>query len=48
MDAYKGAANRNQYVSFNADTFKIDPGTHGVSFTGAITKVDVTPRFFII
>ena len=48
MDAYKGLVNCNKDVSFNADSFKIPAGVSGVNFTGNITKVEVTPRYFII
>lgn len=48
MDAYKGTANCNANVSFNADDFKMVPGYNGVSFTGAITSVVIKPRTFII
>ena len=48
MDAYKGAVNCNSNISFNADSFKIPTGVNGVTFTGNITKVEITPRYFII
>ena len=48
MDAYKGTLNCNSYVSFNADSFRMEPGQNGITFTGGITKVVITPRFFII
>lgn len=48
MDAYKGTLNCNKNVAFNADAFKIPTGTNGVNFTGLITSVIVTPRYFII
>ena len=48
MDAYKGTLNCNADVSFNADYFEMVPGYNGLTFTGAITKVVITPRTFII
>lgn len=48
MDAYKGILNCNSSVSFNADTFAMEPGQNGITFTGDITKVVITPRFFMI
>lgn len=48
MDAFKGTINCNKNVAFNADSFKIPTGVNGVNFTGLITSVIVTPRYFII
>lgn len=48
MDAYKGTVNCNANVAFNLDTFNLPVGESGVSFTGNITKVIITPRTFII
>ena len=48
MDAYKGGTNCNANVSFNADTFALPSGESGVTFTGNITKVIITPRTYII
>ena len=48
MDAYKGLINCNKNVEFNADSFKIPAGVSGVNFTGLITSVIITPRYFII
>lgn len=48
MDAYKGTTNYNPNVSFNADSFKIPSGVSGVTFTGDVTAVEITPRYFII
>ena len=48
MDAYKGYINYNPNISFNADSFKIPSGVNGVSFTGDVTRVEITPRYFII
>lgn len=48
MDAYKGATNCNANVSFNADEIKLLSGTNGITFTGAITRVILTPRTYIL
>ncbi len=48
MDAYKGAVNCNGNVSFNADEFNLDAGESGVTFTGNITSVVITPRTYIL
>lgn len=47
MDAYKGAINCNGNVSFTDDII-IRPGEVGVSMTGNISRVDITPRWWII
>lgn len=47
MDAYKGAINCNGNVSFTDDII-IRPGEVGVSMTGNIFRVDITPRWWII
>ena len=48
MDAYKGATNCNANVSFNADEIKLLSGTNGITFTGGITSVILTPRTYIL
>lgn len=47
MDAYKGATNCNGNVSFTDDII-IRPGEVGVAMTGNISRVDITPRWWII
>ena len=47
MDAYKGAVNCNNKVAFT-DDIVLKPGTNNISFTGNVTKIEVTPRWFII
>lgn len=47
MDAYKGATNCNQNVSFT-DDIVLHPGEVGIAKTGNITKVVVTPRWYRI
>ena len=48
MDATKGTLNENAKVSFNADLFLIEPGENGITFTGGVEAVVITPRWFII
>ena len=48
MDATKGATNENAKVSFNADSFFIEPGENGVTFTGGVQSVIIIPRWFRI
>ena len=48
MDAFKGATNENGKVAFSDDFVVIPAGEHGVTFTGDITGVDITPRWWII
>ena len=46
MDAYYGATNRNGNIS---GTFPVlEPGANGVALGGSITKVQITPRWWIL
>lgn len=47
MDAYKGAVNCNGNVSFT-DDIVLKPGNNNIAMTGNITKVIITPRWWII
>lgn len=47
MDAYKGAVNCNGNVSFT-DDIVLSPGDNNISLSGGITKIEITPRWFII
>lgn len=47
MDAYKGATNCNKNVSFTGE-ITLSPGTTNVALTGNLTKIEITPRWFII
>jgi len=47
MDAFKGSINCNQNVSFT-DDIVIPSGEVGVTMTGNITRVEITPRWYII
>lgn len=47
MDCYYGATNANSLVSFASNDFpQLPPGETGVSFSGHITKVEITPRWW--
>ena len=48
MDAFKGAINCNANVSFSDDMIVIPSGSCGVNFTGNISRVEITPRWWII
>lgn len=48
MDAYKGATNLNNKVSFSGDSVSIPAGKHNIAFTGNISAVEVTPRWWVI
>lgn len=48
MDATKGTLNENAKVSFNADSFFIEPGENGITFSGGIDSVIITPRWYKI
>ena len=48
MDAYKGAVNCNANVSFTNDIVLPGGKESGISKTGSITKVEITPRWWII
>lgn len=47
MDAYKGTTNCNGNVAFTGP-ITIPVGVHGITMTGGITKVEITPRWYII
>ena len=47
MDAYKGAVNCNGNISFT-DDIVLSPGDNNISLSGGITKIEITPRWFII
>lgn len=46
MDAFCGANNANQYVSFDTDSVVLKSGTNGI--THNMTKVEITPRWYEI
>lgn len=47
MDAYKGAINCNSMVSFTNDIV-LKPGNNNIAKSGNISKVVITPRWWII
>ena len=47
MDAYKGATNCNGNVSFTGDIV-LKPGNNGISKSGNISKIELTPRWYVI
>lgn len=47
MDAFKGSTNCNRDVSFTDDII-LGAGENNIAFTGNITKVVITPRWWII
>ena len=47
MDAFKGATNCNANVSFT-DDIVIKPGEVGIALSGNISRVDITPRWWIV
>jgi len=49
MDCFKGTANRNAYVQFTDHNFPVlKPGQNNFSLGTGITKVEITPRWWII
>ena len=47
QDCYSGTNNANAQVSFSSGNFpKLKAGSTGVSFTGNVTKVVITPRWW--
>lgn len=47
MDAYKGTTNCNGNVAFTGP-ITIPAGVHGITMTGGITKVEISPRWYIL
>ena len=49
MDAYKGSANKNNFITLSGYNFPVlKPGSNGVTLGTGITKVEITPRWFTI
>ena len=47
MAAYKGTTNRNAYVQLNTLDFPtLPPGNTGISLSGGVTRVEITPRWW--
>ena len=48
MDAFKGTANKNPYVQLTDHNFPVfKPGVNNISLGTGITKVEITPRWWI-
>lgn len=49
MDCYKGTASKNRYVSFSNYKFPVlSPGTNNITLGTGITKVEITPRWWVL
>lgn len=49
MDCFKGTANKNPYVQFTDHNFPVFvPGVNNISLGTGITKVEITPRWWIV
>lgn len=48
QDAYLGNNNKNQSIVIPNGFPKIDPGRVSIGFSGGITKVEVTPKWFTL
>ena len=49
MDAFKGTANKNPYVQLTDHNFPVfKPGVNNISLGTGITKVEITPRWWIV
>lgn len=49
MDAYKGTANKNNYVQLSNYNFPVlEPGVNSFSLGSGITRVEITPRWWQI
>lgn len=48
MDCYSNTTNRNLEVSFEKGFPELSPGSNLISFTGGITSVEVTPRWWTL
>lgn len=49
MNCHCGAVNCNGYVSLNSGDFPVlVPGSNGINFSGNISRVEITPRWWFI
>lgn len=49
MDCFYGTTNVNNKVTFQSNDFPVlNPGSTGISRSGNITKVEITPRWYIV
>ena len=49
MDAFYGSSNCNNKITLQSGSFfTLEPGDNGITFTSGITKVIITPRWWIL
>lgn len=49
MDCFYGTTNVNNKVTFQSNDFpELRPGLTGIAYSGNITKVEITPRWYIV
>lgn len=49
MDAYYGAVNCNSYITLSSGEFPVlAPGYNGIDLGSGITRVDITPRWWVL
>ncbi len=49
MDAFYGATNANQYITLSSSQFPaLNPGSNGVTKSGNVTRIEITPRWFTL
>lgn len=49
MDCYSGTSNANSYVTMQGNDFPtLPPGRTGITYSGNITKVEITPKWWRI
>ena len=49
QDAYRGATNCNGNITLNSGNFfTLTPGYNGISFSGGVSRVDITPRWWTL
>lgn len=48
QNAYKGVENKNAGVSFVTDCPKLVPGENEISWSGGVSAVEITPRWWIL
>ena len=48
QDAYAGSINRNNHIILSAGFPVLNPGSNAISFSGGITSVEVTPRWWTV
>lgn len=49
MDCYSGTSNANSYVTMQGNDFPtLPPGRTGITYSGSITKVEITPKWWRI